>query len=317
MKDLEDAMIEVKNLTMSYGKRMVLDDISFQIQDGMMVGLLGANGAGKTTTMNILTGYLKPTGGEIVINGVDMRNNPKEAKRRIGYLPEHPPVYQDMKVLEYLVFVAELKGVKDKKEEAIRVMEQMNLSDRGNDFIKRLSKGMQQRVGFAQALLGNPEVLILDEPLVGLDPAEAKRTRDLIKELQGNHIVIISSHILKEIEEMCSMILMLKDGKIILNDSTKGAKRRGHSNQYRLIVKGDVNKVQDVLKAYDAIREMQYVSEKEAGVHEFRIVTKSAKDIRDIIVGHLVGKRLSVYGIEKIESSLEEVYIKMTDEEEE
>ena len=211
MKDLEDVMIEVKNLTMSYGKRMVLDDISFQIQEGMMVGLLGANGAGKTTTMNILTGYLKPTSGEIIINEVDVRNNPKEAKRKIGYLPEHPPVYKDMKVFEYLVFVAELKGVKDKKAEVCRVMEQMNLSDRRNDFIKKLSKGMQQRVGFAQALIGNPEVLILDEPLVGLDPAEAKRTRELIKELQGEHIVIISSHVLKEIEELCNMILMLKD----------------------------------------------------------------------------------------------------------
>jgi len=188
---MEEIMIDVKNLTMSYGKREVLKDISFKIENGKTVGLLGANGAGKSTTMNILTGYLKPQSGEIYINDVDMRKAPQMAKQQIGYLPEIPPLYKDMKVYEYLLFVAELKKIDDKQEAVQSVIERMNLEERQYDFIKKLSKGLQQRVGFAQALLGNPEVLILDEPLVGLDPAEAKKTRELIRSLRGKCIVII------------------------------------------------------------------------------------------------------------------------------
>ena len=309
-------MIEVKNLTMSYGGRTVLKDISFEIEDGKTVGLLGSNGAGKSTTMNILTGYLKPEEGEILINGIDMCKDPKEAKKHIGYLPEIPPLYKDMKVLEYLVFSADLKGVKDKKIEAMRVMELMNLEDRKLDCIKKLSKGLQQRVGFAQALIGNPEILILDEPLVGLDPEEAKRTRKLIRSLRGEHIVIISSHVLREIEELCSSVLMLKDGKIVLDDSTTAAKRRGGKDCYRVAVKGNVAKIEEALQAYDALKEIRLVGEKETGVYEFLLKARNTRDIRDNILGYLVSKKFSVYGIEKLETSLEDVFIEMNHEEE-
>lgn len=313
----EEAMIEVKNLKMSYGKTEVLNDISFTIENGKTVGLLGANGAGKTTTMNILTGYLKPTSGDVCINDINLRKMPKLAKQYIGYLPEHPPLYKDMKVLEYLLFVAELKGVKDKKEEVQRVLQIMNLEERQLDFIKKLSKGMQQRIGFAQAILGSPEVLILDEPLVGLDPAEAKRTRELIRKLKGECIIIISSHILTEIEELCDTVLMLKDGHIVLDDTTTDAKRRGNKNVYRLVIKGDCDSIYETLQCYDALKEIHLCGEKEPGVFEYILKTKNARDIRDSILGYLGSKKYSVYGIEKIETSLEDVFIKMNQKEEE
>ncbi len=309
-------MIDVKNLTMSYGKREVLKDISFKINDGKTVGLLGANGAGKSTTMNILTGYLKPQSGEIYINDVDMRKTPQMAKKRIGYLPEIPPLYKDMKVYEYLLFVAELKKIDDKQEAVQSVIERMNLEERQHDFIKKLSKGLQQRVGFAQALLGDPEVLILDEPLVGLDPAEAKRTRELIRSLRGKCIVIISSHVLKEIEELCDSILMLKDGKLILNGSTTDAKRRGNKDSYRLIVKGESGKVEEALNKYEALKEIRLIGEKETGVYEFLLKARNTRDIRDNILGYLVSKKFTVYGIEKIETSLEDVFIEINNGEE-
>lgn len=309
-------MIEVKNIKMSYGKYEVLKDISFQVEEGTIVGLLGSNGAGKSTMMNILTGYLKPLAGEIYINQVDMRNKPKEAKKYIGYLPEIPPLYKDMKVFEYLVFAADLKGISSKRDEIIRVMRLLNIEDRQYDYIKKLSKGLQQRVGFAQALLGNPPVMILDEPLVGLDPEESKQIRELIRSLQQDHAIIISSHILREIEEVCNEILMLKDGAIVLEDSMTATKRRGQRNVYKLTIKGDKEKIEACLNGYDALRSIQFIGEKEKDVYEFIGTAKNARDIRDSIFGYLVSKKFSVYGIEKIEASLEDVFIEMNSKEE-
>ncbi len=310
-------MIEVKGLSMTYGKRKVLKDISFKVEDGKTIGLLGINGAGKSTLMNIITGYLKPDAGEIYIDNIDMRKNPKEGKKRIGYLPEIPPLYKDMRVVEYLSFVAELKYVKNKKEEVQRVLQLMNLESRKLDFIKNLSKGLQQRVGFAQALLGNPDVLILDEPLVGLDPTEAKNTRALIRSLQEQKInIIISSHILTEIEELCGSILMIKDGSVVLDESMASAKRKGNKCMYRLLVKGNHSQIEEMLQQYDQIKETEFICEREPNVYEFVIHTKSKRDIRDNIIGYLVSKKFSVYGIERMEESLEEVFVKLNNGEE-
>jgi ABC-2 type transport system ATP-binding protein len=309
-------MVVVENLSMVYGRKEVLKDVSFEIKEGNIVGLLGANGAGKSTTMNILTGYLRPTGGKVSIYGEDIAKNPVAAKRKIGYLPEIPPLYKDMKVEEYLYFAAELKGIKERKNEVERVLSLFDLEERRYDFIKKLSKGLQQRVGFAYALLGNPPVLILDEPLVGLDPVESKRTRETIKSLKDEHIVIISSHILKEIEELCNDILILKDGSLVLDQSTTKAKREKNRNEYRLMIKGEKAKIEQLLQEYDNFREVVYIAEKEEGIHEFIAKSKNARDIRDSILGYLVSKKLNVYGIEKREASLEDVFMEMNSKEE-
>lgn len=309
-------MVEVRNLSMSYGKKEVLKDVSFQIDDGKTIGLLGSNGAGKSTTMNILTGYLKPQQGDVIMNGVNMSNNPKQAKKMIGYLPEIPPLYKDMKVREYLIFVAQLKGLVARDEEVDNVLQLMNLEEIQYDFIKKLSKGMQQRVGFAQAMLGKPEILILDEPLVGLDPIEAKRTRELIKSLKGNHSVIISSHVLKEIEELCDFVLILKDGKVVLNDSTSDVKKKGNKDTYRIVVKGVYEEITDIIKNYDGIQSFSFVREQEKDVYEFLLKAKNTRDMRDKILGYLANKRVSVYGIERTQASLEDVYIQLNEQEE-
>ena len=309
-------MVEVRNLSMSYGKKEVLKDVSFQIDNGKTIGLLGSNGAGKSTTMNILTGYLKPQQGDVIMNGVNMSNNPKQAKKMIGYLPEIPPLYKDMKVREYLIFVAQLKGLVARDEEVDNVLQLMNLEEIQYDFIKKLSKGMQQRVGFAQAMLGKPEILILDEPLVGLDPIEAKRTRDLIKSLKGNHSVIISSHVLKEIEELCDFVLILKDGKVVLNDSTSDVKKKGNKDTYRIVVKGVYEEITDIIKNYDGIQSFSFVREQEKDVYEFLLKAKNTRDMRDKILGYLANKRVSVYGIERTQASLEDVYIQLNEQEE-
>lgn len=309
-------MIEVKDLCMSYGKREVLKNISFEIKDGKTVGLLGANGAGKSTTMNILTGYLAPVSGTVLINGIDIVKQPVKAKKSIGYLPEMPPLYKNMKVYEYLSFGAELKGIKEYKAEIARVLELFHLEERKYDFMKCLSKGLQQRVGFAYALLGNPPILVLDEPLVGLDPAEANATKEIIKNLRDNHIIIISSHILKEIEELCSDVLILKNGMLALDDSTLKAKRQKNRNAYILSVKGEKEKIQEYLKQYDLLKDIQYIGETEKGVHEFTVVSKNTRDIRDSIFGYLVGKKFSVYSITKKETSLEDVFMEVNDKEE-
>lgn len=218
-------MLQIKNLKMSYGNKEVLKDVSFRIKKGNIVGLLGVNGAGKSTIMNIITGYLRPSDGEVLINKMDIYRNPVEAKRNFGYLPEIPPLYKDMKVFEYLLFVAELKGIHNKNDEVNRVISLMDLEKERLNFIKKLSKGYQQRIGLAQALLGNPPVLILDEPLVGLDPAESKRMRTVLKNLKEEHAILISSHILSEIEELCNDVLILKKGTVIYNNSVKNAKK--------------------------------------------------------------------------------------------
>lgn len=308
-------MIKVINVTMSYGNKKILDRIDFQINKGDIVGLLGKNGEGKSTTMNILTGYLTPQEGEVWIADVNMKTNPKSAKKKIGYLPENPPLYKDMKVIEYLEFCARLKGVDCVSEEVYRVMTLFDLQDKKFEYIKVLSKGWQQRVGFAQCLIGDPEIIILDEPLVGLDPNESKVIRSMIKDLSKDHTILISSHILKEIEELCSQILMLKDGKVILDDSLTDAKNKQKPNRYKLTVKGDKDNILQLLSQSDLINDAKYVKEQENGVYQFVVDSRLKQDIRDNLFGLLVGKKYSVYGIERFEKSLEDVFMELNGEE--
>lgn len=312
---MSENLLEVKELHKRYGTKEILRDISFSVQKGKVVGLLGANGAGKTTTMNIITGYLSFDSGEILVDGINIRKNPMEAKKLIGYLPEIPPLYKDLKVEEYLRYVAGLKKISDDREEAQHVMQMMNLEEHSQAFIRHLSKGMQQRVGFAQALLGNPPILILDEPLVGLDPGESKRTRELIKSLQEDHVIIISSHVLSEIEELCNDILMLKEGQLILHNSKNRAKQKKRG-EYKVVVKGEREKVEQALSSFEHIKSVQYVGTQEKDVYEFKVVTKSARDIRDQMFGYLVSRKFSVYGLNRVESSLEDIYLEENSKEE-
>lgn len=292
-------MIEVRNLCMSYGKKEVLKNISFEIQDGKTVGLVGANDAGKSTVMNILTGYLPPVSGTVLINGIDIIKQPVKAKKLIGYLPEIPPLYKDMKVHEYLSFGAELKGMKAYKAESARVLELLHLEEQKYNFIKHLSRGLQQRVGFAYALLGDCPVLILDEPLFGLNPVEESMTKGIIRNLRGDHIIIISSHVKKEIEELCSDIMTLKDGTLALEDSFMKVKKQKNYNVYHLSVKGNKDKLLEYLKQCDWLGDVEYIGETEKGVHELTVLSKGTRDIQDRIFGYLAGKRFRVNHITK------------------
>jgi len=242
-------MIEVSNLTKKYGNHLAVDNLSFKVEKGQIYGFLGPNGAGKSTTMNIMTGYLAATSGTVVINGHDIVKEPEEAKKSIGYLPELPPVYVDMTVGEYLQFVAELKKVpaKERKEQIRKVMEMTDIVDMEKRLIKNLSKGYRQRVGLAQAILGFPEVIILDEPMVGLDPKQIIEIRDLIRELGKNHTVILSSHILSEVSAVCDHIMIIAHGKLVASDSPEGLQKlKGDEEEAQMLIKGSREELEKI-----------------------------------------------------------------------
>ena len=249
-------MIEVKDLTKRYGKHVVVDHLSFQVEKGRIYGFLGPNGAGKSTTMNMMTGYLASTEGRIIVNGHDMFEEPEEAKRCIGYLPEIPPLYPDMTVREYLQFVAELKKVpkKERADQIDDVMEKTRISDMENRLIKHLSKGYKQRVGFAQALLGYPPVLILDEPMAGLDPKQITEIRDLIKELGEEHTIFLSSHILSEVSSVCDHVLILSHGKLMASDTPENlAQKLAGEGKQELTIRGTAEEIE---KAMELLKEL-------------------------------------------------------------
>lgn len=255
-------MIEVKNLVKKYGNHMAVDHLSFTVEKGQILGFLGPNGAGKSTTMNIITGYISATEGEVVINGHDIFEEPEEAKKSIGYLPELPPLYPDMTVLEYLKFVADIKKVekKEKDEMIHKVMEKTKITDMSERLIKHLSKGYKQRVGLAQAILGYPDVIILDEPTVGLDPMQIIEIRDLIKELAKEHTVIISSHILAEISAVCDTVLIINKGKLVVQDTPDNlSKYIGSSTNLKLQVKGEIEQIMKALEEVKGLTKIEVI----------------------------------------------------------
>ena len=229
-------MIEIKNLAKRYRDIIAVDDISFTVKKGEIVGFLGPNGAGKTTTMKIITGFTPPSDGMVKVAGFDISNQPMEVKKRIGYLPENPPLYPDLTVLEYLQFVAKLKGISkdERKQEIERVIEKTNLYDVEKRLIKNISKGYQQRTGLAQALLGNPDLLVLDEPTVGMDPRQIGEVRNLIKSLAGEHTVLLSTHILQEVVAICEHVIIINCGKIVTDDMLSELKKSSSSDGRQL-----------------------------------------------------------------------------------
>ena len=304
-------MIEVRNVSKSYGRHRALDSISFTVKKGDVLGFLGPNGAGKSTTMNIITGYISCDSGEVFIDGKSILDEPKQAKSRIGYLPEIPPLYNDMSVQKYLEFMFRLKKIKlPMKEHIESVSATTGLSDAGHRIIKHLSKGYRQRVGLAQALLGDPPVLILDEPSVGLDPAQIIEMRELIRRLGENHTVILSSHVLTEIQAVCDRIIMINNGKIVASGKTDQLTGTGRgTTAVRLIVDGREQTALSALKGVDGIVGITRKGESEKGGYEFLI--EGSRDIRRAVFRAIARTDCAILLIQPAGHSLEEIYLEM------
>ncbi|MEE1186216.1 MAG: ATP-binding cassette domain-containing protein [Acutalibacteraceae bacterium] len=308
-------MIEVKNLIKTYGDKNAVDGISFSVSKGEVLGFLGPNGAGKSTTMNILTGYLSATDGTVSIAGFDILENPNEAKKSIGYLPEKPPLYQDMTVKEYLDFVYNLKKVKLPKGPHIKeICRLVKISNVYNRVIKHLSKGYQQRVGIAQALIGNPSVLILDEPTVGLDPQQIIEIRNLIKQLGRNHTIILSSHILSEIQAVCQRIIIISDGKIVADGTTSELSQNLQpENKVLLQIKGNEDDIVKIISSIKGVKSVVSNGETRQGVYEFTVSVEEGTDIREEIFKRMADRKWPILTVKTNELSLEEIFLKLVE----
>lgn len=309
-------MIKVKNLTKVYGSFLALDDVSFTVKKGHIYGLLGPNGAGKSTTMNILTGYIAATSGTVTVDGFELGKENLKVKQSIGYLPEIPPVYPDMCVKEYMDFVARLKKVpKDKRDKELEtIMKRTGIAAVSGRLIKNLSKGYKQRIGIAQALIGSPKVIILDEPTVGLDPEQIIEIRTLIKSLKGKHTVILSSHNLTEISAVCDDVLMIAKGKVVAMDTTENILKKDKSKQcLQVTVKGSSDKASEVLKKIKGIDSFTVINE-EDGQSAFEITTKSQKDMREEISFALSDARILIMEMNVSKASLEDIYLELIQE---
>lgn len=313
-------MIEVKNLVKKYGNHLAVDHLDFQIKPGMVYGFLGPNGAGKSTTMNIMTGCLGATQGEVLINGHDILKEPEKAKRYIGYLPEHPPLYMDMTVREYLDFAAELKGIrKSERREAVDEAEKMaKVQDVEHRLIRNLSKGYRQRVGLAQAILGFPDMIILDEPSVGLDPKQIIEIRDLIRKLAKNHTVILSSHILAEIREVCDYILIISKGKLVAQDTLENLeKMAGFRDVIELETAASEEDVRRILGQIFGVQTMQIRTKDENCTYVQMKVTgeksnQHNRKIREEVFRAFAKAEKPLYSLSVPETSLEEAFMKLT-----
>lgn len=309
-------LIEVKNLVKKYGNHTAVDHLSFQIEKGHIYGLLGPNGAGKSTTMNIMTGYLGATEGEVRINGHDILKEPEEAKKAVGYLPEIPPLYVDMTVKEYLMFAAELKKVKkqDKKDEVNKVMKLVRIYDVKDRLIKNLSKGYKQRVGLAQAVLGFPETIILDEPTVGLDPKQIIEIRELIRELAKEHTVILSSHILAEVREVCDHIMIISKGKLVASDTPENlekqmAGREALEIETRLLPE----RTEEILSKVAGITNVTY-PKSEPGITRALIEAEPGLDVREEIFRAFAREDSALLTMYQQKKTLEDIFLELTQE---
>lgn len=306
----EKPAIEIKNLVKSYGTKNALDNVSFSVKKGEVMGFLGPNGAGKSTTMNIICGYLAADSGSVLVDGINAADNPTEVKRRIGYLPEQPPLYMDMTVLEYLVFVFELKGVKAKRDAHLRkIMEKVRIYDVRGRLIRNLSKGYKQRVGLAQALIGDPDVLILDEPTVGLDPRQIMEIRDVICELGRERTVILSTHILQEVMAVCDSYTIINKGRIAASgkmDEFSGVA----SDSCRLRIKADAETAAEIAKTIDGVEKIRSLGSMERDTCDFILTAKSGCDIREGIFNAYSAAGCPILSMSTYFHTLEEVFMR-------
>ena len=309
-------MIEVKNVTKKYPNIKAVDNINFTIKDGEVVGFLGPNGAGKTTTMNMITGFIEPTEGQIIINGFDIVKKSKKAKKQIGYMPEGVPLYTELTAREFVNYMAELKDVKakERKEAVEKAIEETGLKDVQNKLIKNLSRGYKQRVSMAGALVGNPEVIILDEPTVGLDPKQITEIRSLIKELGKKHTVILSSHILSEVSQICERVIMINHGKIVAIDTPENLENKTKEKNTILVTVEDKNeKMKNLKEEVKEIEEIKLVKDNEDGTKQYAVTSADKVDLRKKIFEILPKQDITIFELKKDESTLEDAFIKLID----
>lgn len=309
-------MIQVEHLVKRYGGRTAVDDLTFTLEPGGIYGFLGPNGAGKSTTMNVMTGYIAADGGRVVIDGHDILRNPIAAKSCIGYLPEVPPLYTDMTVREFLLFAAQLKLVpkRERKEQIEMLLEKLSLSEVSGRLIRNLSKGYRQRVGLAQALVGNPKVLILDEPMVGLDPKQIIEMRELIKSLAGEHTVILSSHILSEVSAVCDHILILSGGKLMASGSPEELQQMMQGKTALTVtVIGEKEQAEAVLAQMEEVTQYHFEAGEEEGSIVIHIETKEDADIRKALSVALAGAGMPILSMSRSERSLEDIFLELTE----
>ena len=307
-------MIEVKNVTKKYGKAVAVEDISFSINDGEIVGLLGPNGAGKSTTMNILTGYIEQTSGEVAIEGYNTLKKPKKAKKQIGYMPEGVPLYTDLTVKEFVTYMAELKQVdrKVRKEKVEKVIEQTGLKEVENKLTKNLSRGYKQRVSMAGALVGEPKILILDEPTVGLDPKQITEIRNLIKELGKTHTVILSSHILSEVSQVCNKVIIINKGKIVAIDTPENLENKvSNNNCIYVTVEDTENKIETMKDKIKEIKNIELVQENEDKTKQYLIEADKDIDLRKKIFSEFAKENITIFEMKKANTTLEDAFMKL------
>ena len=310
-------MIEVRNLTKKYGDHFAVQDISFSLEKGKIYGLLGPNGAGKSTTMNIMTGYIAATSGEVIIEGHDIFKEAEEAKKHIGYLPEIPPLYMDMTVWEYLFTVADLKGVpkSERKSMITDVMEKVMITNMKDRLIKNLSKGYKQRVGIAQTLIGNPDIIILDEPTVGLDPKQIIEIRTLIKQLGEDHTVLISSHILSEIGAVCDHVVIINKGHLVVSDSTENLEKLFKGQDILcLSAQGELEKIQNILREFPALSIADMKEAEEAETYRFQLKVQDQADYRKQLFFRFAEAGIPLLEISRAGMSLEDIFLEITEE---
>ena len=313
-------MIKVKNVSKKYGSFKALDDINFEIKEGEIVGLLGPNGAGKSTTMNIITGFIEQSEGEVTINGMDTIKKSKKAKKEIGYMPEGVPLYNDLTVKEFVNYIAELKSLpkKERKSQVEKVIEQTLLSDVKNKLIKNLSRGYKQRVSMAGALVGEPKVLILDEPTVGLDPKQITEIRSLIKSLGKDHTVILSSHILSEVSQICQRVIIINKGKIVAIDTPQNLENKVKGeNALVVTVEDKENKIEKVTKALKGVKEIKLVKDNQDGTKQYSITSEANIDLRKSIFEKYAKEHITIFEMKKTEITLEDAFMKLIEAKEE